>query len=132
MRIVKLTVSGQFLMSDKFFEMYQNEKLIENFKGLGNWENENNGDISLILASDDTIGMITEALQAIEIPFTSENLTDQYSIYTVKLPESYDGFGTFTIEVSADGRRTVAVQKRNEEWQVSRYASGLGAASKVS
>jgi hypothetical protein len=50
--------------------------------------------------------------------------------YYTDAPESYDGFGTVTLETlktsSRRGKsvRLVAIQKQNENWQIPRYASG--------
>jgi len=47
-----------------------------------------------------------------------------YTALETTAPESYDGFGSFTIEASAD-RRLVAVPTDVLEWQRGRYLSGL-------
>lgn len=57
----------------------------------------------------------------------------EFGLFATSAPNSYDGFGTFTIredEGRGEGRH-VLVDARHEDWQLSRYASGLKSANPV-
>jgi hypothetical protein len=57
---------------------------------------------------------------------TEIDVTSEYLFGSTMASPAYDGFGTMTIETGPDGRRTVAVRRDREEWQITRYLSACG------
>ncbi len=55
---------------------------------------------------------------------TEVDATGEYTFGYTNAPESYDGFGTMSLDVEGD-ERLVAIRKEHLNWQASRYASGL-------
>lgn len=53
--------------------------------------------------------------------------TASYHLYEATAPREYDGFGTISLHdhVSAGDPRWVLIRTEHENWQVSRYASGM-------
>lgn len=61
----------------------------------------------------------------IEITITIGESSITYIAALTDAPESYDGFGTFTIEHLGFDDRIVLIPKEQVDWQTSRYASGM-------
>lgn len=135
MRIVEITISSDFLMSEEWGAMY--DKALPIVESLAEWTHQSDGSLlSFPLCGEARITEVCEVLSSFPIPFEAKEVRGAYNLYRTNAPESYDGFGTFTVVQNASSGdfskslanlapRIVAILSRHSTWQIGRYQSGL-------